>query len=133
MALRYRYAGVFTLTTFTIILTEELCSAETFQLEQTRSHQCPAFFRTSCIFSNWTYNIPFQYLKLMTVRTAGRGLRNGVAVRGFMRMGPPRSGGKDSPNGAYRSAGPGRQPSQNFVPRKRFKSYQMHQITNFVP
>lgn len=31
MALRYRYAGVFTLTTFTIILNEELCSAETFQ------------------------------------------------------------------------------------------------------
>ncbi len=70
----------------------------------------------------------------MTVRTAGRGLRNGVAVRGFMSgRGPTRSGGKDSPNGAYRSAGPGRQPSLNFVPRKRFKSYQMHQITNFVP
>ena len=37
MALRYRYAGVFTLTTFTIILDKELCSAETFQTEQNAS------------------------------------------------------------------------------------------------
>ena len=34
MELRYRYAGVFTLTTFTIILNEKLCSADTFQTEQ---------------------------------------------------------------------------------------------------
>ena len=60
MALRYRYAGVFTLTTFTIILNEELCSAETFQTEQDRSYQCPTFFQTSCIFRNWThrYSVP---------------------------------------------------------------------------
>ena len=38
---------------------------------------------------------------------AGRGLRSGVAVRGFVSgRGPPRSGGKDSPNGAYRSECP---------------------------
>ena len=134
MALRYRYAGVFTLTTFTIILDKELCSAETFQTEQNRSHQCPTFFRTSCIFSNWTHRYSVSICKTDDSQdTAGRGLRNGVAVRGFMRRGPPRSGGKDSPNGAYRSAGPGRQPSQNFVPRKRFKLHQMHQIANFVP
>ena len=34
MALRYRYVGVFTLTTFTIILNEELYSRETFQSRQ---------------------------------------------------------------------------------------------------
>ena len=48
-------------------------------------------------------------LKLQKCRTcyAGRGLRSGVAVRGFVSgRGPPRSGGKDSPNGAYRSEGP---------------------------
>ena len=35
----------------------------------------------------------------------------GAAVRGFTRRGPPRSGGKGSPGGAYLSAGPGRNTS----------------------
>ena len=63
MAMRYRYAGVFTLTTFTIILNEELCSAETFQPEQNRSYQCPTFFRTSCIFRNWTHRYSVAIFK----------------------------------------------------------------------
>ena len=63
MALRYRYAGVFTLTTFTIILNEELCSAEKFQPEQNRSYQCPTFFRTSCIFRNWTHRYSVSIFK----------------------------------------------------------------------
>ena len=63
MALRYRYAGVFTLTTFTIILTEELCSAETFQPEQNRSYQRSTFFRTSCIFRNWTHRYSVSIFK----------------------------------------------------------------------
>ena len=63
MALRYRYAGVFTLTTFTIILNDELCSAETFQPEQNRSYQCPTFFRTSCIFRNWTHRYSVAIFK----------------------------------------------------------------------
>lgn len=63
MALRYRYAGVFTLTTFTIILDKELCSAETFQPEQNRSYQCPTFFLTSCIFSNWTHRYSVSICK----------------------------------------------------------------------
>ena len=40
--------------------------------------------------------------------TAVRGRRTGVAVRGFTRRGPPRSGGKGSPDGAYLYAGPWR-------------------------
>ena len=42
------------------------------------------------------------------VMTAGRGLRSIVAVRGFVSENGARrgSGGKDSPNGAYRSEGP---------------------------
>ena len=61
MALRYRYAGVFTLTTFTIILNEELCSAETFQPEQDRSYQCPTFFLTSCIFQSLQVAAPIWH------------------------------------------------------------------------
>ena len=61
MALRYRYAGVFTLTTFTIILNEELCSAETFQPEQNRSYQCPTFFLTSCIFQSLQVAAPIWH------------------------------------------------------------------------
>ena len=41
--------------------------------------------------------------------TAVRGRWTGVAVRDFTRRGPPRSGGKGSPDGAYLSAGPGRE------------------------
>ena len=134
MAMRYRYAGVFTLTTFTIILNEELCSAEKFQPEQNRSYQCPTFFQTSCIFRNWTHRYSVSIFKTDDSQDCRPGLAERCSrPRLKMRRGPPRSGGKDSPNGAYRSAGPGRQPSQNFVPRKRFKSHRMHQIANFVP
>ena len=42
------------------------------------------------------------------IRLPTGGLRTGVAVRGFTRRGPPRSGGKGSPGGAYLYAGPGR-------------------------
>ena len=63
MAMRYRYAGVFTLTTFTIILNKELCSAETFQPEQNRSYQRSTFFRTSCIFRNWTHRYSVSIFK----------------------------------------------------------------------
>ena len=84
MALRYRCAGVFTLTTLTIILNEELCSAETFQSEQNRIHQCPPFSGQVAYSVTGHTDILFQYVKLMTIRTAGWGSRNGVAVRGFM-------------------------------------------------
>jgi len=105
-----------------------------FKQNKTEVISAPPFSRQVAYSVIGHTDIPFQYLKLMTVRTAGQGLRNGVAVRGFMSgRGPTRSGGKDSPNGSYRSAGPGRQPSQNFVPRKRFKPHQMHQIEDFVP
>lgn len=116
MALRYRYAGVFTLTTFTIILDKELCSAETFQPEQNRSYQCPTFFLTSCIFSNWTHRYSVSICKTDDCQDCRPGLAE--------RCSRPR---------LREWEGPGRQPSQNFVPRKRFKSYQMHRIANFVP
>ena len=49
------------------------------------------------------------WIDVFPCQTAARGLRTGVAVRGFTRRGPPRSGGNGSPGGAYLYAGLGRE------------------------
>ena len=64
----------------------------------------------------WRYPVagPRFWNDVFPCWTAVWGLRTGVAVRGFTRRGPPRSGGKDSPEGAYLYAGPGRE--HNILP-----------------
>lgn len=55
-----------------------------FNQNKTEVISAPPFSRQVAYSVTGHTGIPFQYLKLMTVRTAGRGLRNGVAVRGFV-------------------------------------------------
>ncbi len=100
MALRYRYEGVFTLTTFTIILNEELCSAETFQPEQTRSYQCPTFFRTSCIFSNWTHRYSVSIFKTDDSQDCRPRLHEGARRAAVGRIAPTGRTGPRAPAGS---------------------------------
>ena len=71
-----------------------------------RSKFCTCLRRCRCGLSLWQDSAVLECcLSLWDCRP---GLCTGVAVRGFTRRGPQRSGGKGSPDGAYLYAGPGR-------------------------